>query len=490
MRMTRPLLFCCAVALATVATPASPTPPSAAAQTCPSGYTGYLAGAAKAEITPEVWPVAMAAYSIGRMGTGAADPFYARALAIQTCPDGVVVVLTSLDSQGYFAAYKEDPGPGADGYGLDAIRLTVERDTGVPFGHITIATTHTHNSPDSIGLWGGSTTANNKAPYLSLVKRRTVSAIEQAIASLRPAALRVGKVGISDLVSTSAAVADDPESYPVDDVMRVLHVTDAATGTPISTLVNAAPHATEAGELTVITPDWPGRLAADLDALYPGETSVVFIGGVGRTGPRIPPGSPRCSGEIECVHLYGDLLAERARQGVDAATAVVPGPIAVVDRHLTEEIAEPAILYLMLHEQGNPAFRGVMRSIKPPYLIGPMVTVETQTIRVGDLVFAGIPGEEFPEQQTELAKRIGAQMVFSVALADDQVGYTPPAFEYFVAWCYTGDEGLFTINAHFGDDLINAHLDAARMLGFEADGPYDGVNAGPIFPTVPPRSCV
>jgi len=144
----------------------------------------FRAGAAKADITPLRWPVTAAAYSIGLPGVAATHPFYARSVAIQSCADGHIVVLTSLDSQGYFAAYKEDP-PSLDpstGYGTAAIRATVENDTKVPAINILVSSTHTHNSPDSVGVWGGGSNDNNKAPYLQRVKSQTVISIEQAIA--------------------------------------------------------------------------------------------------------------------------------------------------------------------------------------------------------------------------------------------------------------------------------------------------------------------
>ena len=85
---------------------------------------------------------------------------------------------------------------------------------------------------------------------------------------------------------------------------------------------------------------------------------------------------------------------------------------------------------------------------------------------------------------TELAKRVhGVAAPFVFGLANDQLGYTPPAFEYpVVALVDGGDEGIFTINAHFGDDVVNQHLKAAGAFRFRADRPYDGVTAGPVNP--------
>jgi hypothetical protein len=135
-----------------------------------------------------------------------------------------------------------------------------------------------------------------------------------------------------------------------------------------------------------------------------------------------------------------------------------------------------------------------MRSVLPPYTIGTVFRAEVQTFQLGGLLLAGAPGEAYPEVATELAKRVhGVAPPFVFGLANDQLGYTPPAFEYpVVALVDGGDEGIFTINAHFGDDVVNRHLDAAAALGFRSDRPYDGATAGPVNPpdqsNPPPQS--
>ncbi|GAC1520846.1 MAG: hypothetical protein NVS2B6_04820 [Thermoleophilaceae bacterium] len=479
-----------ALAVAGLALLVPPAPGAERAQTCPGGFTGYRVGAARTDITPTQWPVAEAAYSVGRIAVGAAHPFYARSIAIQSCPTGRTVVFTALDSQGYFAAYKEDPGPGADGYGTVGIRMTVERDTGLPVGQMVIAATHTHNSPDSVGVWGGGTSANNKGPYLARVKAQTVASIEAALAALRPATLRAGSADVSAALGTYPEVSHDPVDYPTDHVMRVLQATDPHTCKPIATLVNAGIHADIAGPIDgpagqLIDPDWPGRVAGNLEGSLAGETAVVMAGAVGRTGPSFPSGTdPGSKDQLVEIAAYGDVLARRAGTAIADASPVANAQLDVSDFHLREEIAQPALVPLFLSETGVPGVGGVMRSILPPYTVGTVLDAEVQTFRLGTLLFAGAPGEAYPEVATELARRVhGTSAPFVFGLANDQLGYTPPAFEYpVVALVDGGDEGFFTINAHFGDDIINQHLSAAGSFGLTADAPYNGATAGPVIP--------
>ncbi|MDP9101837.1 MAG: hypothetical protein M3N21_06790, partial [Actinomycetota bacterium] len=456
---------------------------------------------AKADVTPHQWPVGEAAYGIGRLAGGAAHPFYARAVAIRSCADAATVVLVGLDSQGYFTAYKEDPvGAATDpaqGLGTTGIRLTAQAATGVPADQILVSATHTHNSPDSVGIWGGGSQAHNKAPYLSLVKTQTVLAIRQAVASLEPARLTAGTADITAFLGTYGQVRRDPANFPTDHVLRVLQAVSLHGCRTIATIVNAGIHADVAGPLhgknglDVVDPDWPGRVATDTERALGGGTTVVLPGGVGRTGPSFPLGTdPHSKDDLVQVAAYGDALFRRVATALTAARPVAPGPVSVVDVRLNEEIAEPALIPLFYAEagipgQGGPTLGGTMRSVLPPYTVGNVLAAEAQTIRVGPLMFAGAPGEAYPELATELAARVqtGAVPPFLVGLANDQLGYTPPATEFpVVATVDGGDEGVFTINAHFGSDLVNQHLKAARSLGFATQGtePYLGI--GKVVP--------
>jgi len=494
-----------AASLVVGALPAGSPAASRAPSACPAGSGAWRVGAAKADITPTQWPVAEAAYGIGRLAVGAAHPFYARAVAIQSCTNGQTIVLAAIDSQGYFAGYKEDP-PSAvtaptTGYGTAAIRQIVARDTGLPTADVLVASTHTHNSPDSVGVWGGGTVANNKAPYLERVRTQTVKAIEAAMAALRPARLSVGSADISTLQSTFTQVARDPADYPVDHTLRVLQATDANDCSPIATLVNASVHATAAGEIDgpkgdqskgLIDPDWPGRVADALEQSLPGDGAVVVAGALGRVQPAFPAHTdPKSQDQSAEATAYGAVMERRVQTALADAQPVAPGPVQVVEAQLQEELAEPALVPLFADESGvsDPrtgklALGGVMRSIIPPFAAGPALSADLQTFRVGGLLMAGVPGEPYPEVATELAKRVrSASTPFVFGLAEDQLGYTPPAFEYPVVAVEDGsDEGIFSINSHFGDDVITQHLSAAQALGFPTTGGYNGATAGPVQP--------
>ncbi|MCU1593179.1 MAG: hypothetical protein JWO12_571 [Frankiales bacterium] len=469
----------------------APAVPASAASRCPSEL---LVGAAKADITPTAWPVGEAAYSIGRLGYSAAHPFWARSVAIRSCATGTTVVITSLDSQGYFAAYKEDPLTG-EGYGTDGIRAAAARATGVPAAHLVVASTHTHNSPDSVGVWGGGSQPNNKVPYLSRVKAQAVRSITDAVRALRPAKVLLGTADVGFLQSTVTQVGSDPKDYPIDTTLRVVQAVGLTDCRPITTVVNASIHATAAAEVKdargrdAIDPDWPGRVATNLEQRLPGDVPVILPGAMGRTQTRFPKGQvPKSSKPLDQVAAYGDILTRRVLTALAGAKPVLGGQVAAAQAFLQQEVEDPALVALFYDEAGvptpggPPAVGGLMRSVLPPYTTGSIVRVEADLLRVGDLAIATVPAEGYPQNQLEVAKRVQARATLVVGLAQDQVGYSPPLYEYpLVALADGGDEGVFTINPHFGADLVNQHVAQAASLGFATTG-STYLGTGPIVP--------
>lgn len=471
---------------------------------CPPGFRGYRVGAASTNITPHAWPVAEAAYSIGRMAVGAAHPFYARSLAIQACPTGHLAVVTALDSQGYFIAYREDPGAGSQGYGTRAIRLTVAAQTGIPADAMLITATHTHNSPDSIGIWGGSVTADNKGPYLSLVKSQTVISIEGALRSLRRARLFLGSANVSAMLHNISQIDDDPAQYPTDHTLDAVQAVSLTGCQPIATLVRIGIHNDVAGPIAgphgqLIDPDFFGGVARELSRQLPGDVPVVVPGALGGIGWRFPAGTdPGSSDQLVEVAAYSAVMTRRVDTAITRATSVAFGPVGSVLTRIPEEVANP-LVPLFYDEAGTPALHGLMRSIAPRYIVGDVVTAAVQTIRIGPLLLVGSPSEAFPSLQPEVASRVPGADVLATSLAGDQLGYTPPAYEYPVVdevyggAAYGQDNGTFTLNGHFGDDVIRANLRAASELGLPANQLYTGLTEGPVVPpssagaTVPPE---
>src|SRR3954463_2273181 len=200
--------------------PAYPSKGSAAA------VTGYLVGAATADITPS-YGVNLGGFglgdgsffpedAVGRGGTwdgsnpGGQPRIRSRAVVFD---DGnTAVAIADIETQVMFAAYENGR------FGLHDMAAQVAKDLpGLPADHIVIASDHTHHGPDTIGAWGGV-----PDDYLKLVFDQTVAAIEQAYRARGPANVFAGQSDASSLIynqSCSEALNQDKDpAYTGPDV--------------------------------------------------------------------------------------------------------------------------------------------------------------------------------------------------------------------------------------------------------------------------------
>jgi hypothetical protein len=468
------------------------TPATASAAPAPAQF---LVGISAVNIDP-LTPVTMAAYGGFRVNVPPyVQPnrhFYARSLAISSI-DGAMahtVVLTVLDSQGYFIAYKQDPLSDPGYYGTAGIRKQVQADRGLDPEHVIIATSHTHNSPDSIGVWGGGQDPHNVA-YLGLVRRRTIESIELALGNRAPATFSVGVSDARQYQDTLDQVRGNPSTYPMDRLMRVLQAHDSHGGV-VATLINYGVHGTVLGPEPVLSPDWTGEVAYQLDRRWGPGTTIVVPGAVGRTWPAFP--DPHLGNNWEAyLATYGRLLVGRVDAALARTRPVVDGTVGGAGAAWSEPVTDPAAYALLTTQACIPGANicGTMRSLVPPYYVagGVIETSDLNAFRVGDLFIGGAPGEAYPEVATELQSRVlggavcgDSRHVFALSLTNDQVGYTTTSDEYLLAVDYAGDEGIFAPSPVIGNDVINGQLANARKLGLATGPDYDGATAGPLAP--------
>ena len=436
-------------------------PPIACRAPAPEGE--YCVGSAKREITPPS-PVYLGGYGFGpvRRSTGVASPIYARAIAISR--GAQTVVFGAIETQGHFLAYQEGGGPTGE-YGFADIRRRVSNDLGVPERNLIIASTHDHAGPDDIGVWGGVPPA-----YLKLVAGQAVAAIESAIQGERLAHLHAAEIDTSSLHLLRNLL---PPRYGMDYKLRVLLATDPS-GASLATLINFSAHATTlGGDNTLISPDWPGAAARAVETASPGSTALVMVASVGRTQPELggiaARGLPRAD-------EYGRKVAELA-VAAEASATKVDGPVAAAETTLNVAVENPVLGGLMM--RGSGGVDRVMRSNGPPYFAQGVIRTVVGAARIGNLFFAAVPGESFPETEALLEQRVAADGHYLFSLAEDQLGYDPPPYEVgMVEFLSPLDEGLFIVNSRFGADVTRTLLSEAVSLGFQvSDTSYSGDDA-------------
>ncbi len=468
----------------------------------PQSAAGFFVGGAKEDITP----TSLTGVYLGGYGIGPVHPakavlrhIYARVIAIRD-RSGRQVVIGSIDAQGYSIAYQNGP------YGFSDITADVSRQLHIPASNILLQSTHSHNGPDDIGVWGGVPNS-----YLAYVKSQTEKAIRQAVAAERPAALRWATADMTGFSGTFGSDTDhthtgDNKDYPPDNQMRVLQAL-TPKGKVLVTLVNYSTHPTVYGPLDKVSPDWPGATATFLehDEIgiparihygYPGSVAVVTVGALGHTWPaKAPRGTdssvdPSPKSDNGPADIFGNAVARMAiaavgHRGTYLQTSQVTGTSQNVD-----VVNDNPVLLLAGSEPSNPTPLGgykIMRADTPPWAYGDVYVAPVEALRIGDLPFFSVPGEPYPSLHKSLASEVKAPVAFIFGLAEDQLGYAEEVADYNgAAQCSTSDEWFFTISPTFGSDVVKLQDANASALGFKVTP--NSADYGP-GPTPPSTNC-
>ena len=475
-----------AVVLSAVAVLASGVA-AAQAHSTPARPSRYLVGAAWRDISP-TGTVNLGGYGlgdgrllpqqiVGRGGRAAPTTSHIGARALVIDDGGQAVAIASIETQGMFAAYED----GAHGL-ADIARQVATDIPALPADHLIIAADHTHSGPDTIGAWGGVT-----PQYLDFIKNQAVAAIEAAYAARQPAELRAGHSDASDLIYNQACsealnqspkpAYTGPDVCPVpgkDGEVRVLQAT-TPDGTVIATYMAFAAHAT-AGGGDGVNGDWPEFLSEAMTTAF-GGTGIAMEGAVGGTQPC----RPQCS--FTKAGNPGNTIADRKSAIVAnylahvraalATTQPVRGPVAAAQSNLREPITGPAVLALFTG--GQYAGARLLRSHENPWVVGTTIRTVASAVRVGDVLFAGTPGEGFPAIGTGVRTAAPkAREVIQLGLANDQLGYLISPVSYvpvIAAQVAVNDNIIFNVSPTIGDHVMCADIALAGRVGFRTSTP-------------------
>ncbi|MEO0469450.1 MAG: hypothetical protein AAF206_07520 [Bacteroidota bacterium] len=206
-----------------------------------------------------VW---MAGFHQGRAANGIHDSIWARVMVID---DGQTrMAIASIDAIGF----------GHD----DVIRVRKKISPASAITYATIHSTHTHETPDLIGLWGKGGFASGVNPaYKQLVIDRTAEAIDAAVSQMRPAFLRIGR----DLEGAIPLVNDSRKPFVLDPGIRILQAIDTASSETLGTLFCWADHPEDLwSKNLLISSDFPHYVREGMEkGVAVGDS--VFMEGVG-----------------------------------------------------------------------------------------------------------------------------------------------------------------------------------------------------------------
>ncbi len=395
------------------------------------------AGFGEVDISPTLGdkPVYMAGFGHNRKATKVHDPLFARAVVLA---DGKKkVALVSVDLVGFFYpnvvnVRKKLPG----------------------FAHVVVSSTHTHEGPDTLGLWGTNPfTSGVDDAYIKQVEDGIVKAVEQADKARSEVKASIGSVKAPELLH------DAREPYVKHDELVVLQFRSMKDDKPAGLLVqwNCHPETLDS-KSTEISADYVGVTVGKLKEKYRCPVAY-FTGTVGglmttmhvdikdRDGKRLPEGS------WAKTERYGELLTEACVKAIDTAKPLKLTPFDVRSREVFVPMENP--LYQLARQLGVLTRDGYLwkgdpyraEPADPKDAMKPLaIKTEIGCLRLGELEVACIPGEiypelildkvqtpadpgaDFPDAPTEPAiyKQLKGPHKMVLGLANDEIGYIIP----------------------------------------------------------------
>jgi hypothetical protein len=327
-------------------------------------------------------------YDKDRKCTGVHDDLHAKAVVFDDNKTPVALVI--LDSLGLqYDTVQEARKAASDR--VKAIALPPER--------IVICSTHTHCSPDVIGIYGPdeATTGRNPA-YLKKVVDQIAVAVAKAVDRLQPATLTWVKT------EGGPWAVNDSEPGVTEKAVTILQCVDAK-GKPIATLTHFACHPTVLdGDTTLASADWVGAFYADMDKAVPGE-NLFLQGGVGGW---IQPETPERT--FSLAEKYGKDLAERVLAALPKAQPIDGSAI----RFANKPFDMP---------NDSEAFKQMAEAHLVPRPMADTIQTEVAWFSVGNAQFATHPGETAPAFTWATQKLMDTEPKFVLGLGLDELGY-------------------------------------------------------------------
>jgi len=432
-------------------------------------------GTATVDITPDwkakkVW---IAGYGHGRAATGVHDPITARALVLEG--GGKRVALATVDLIGIF--YDQ----------TQAVRKRLQG-----FDYVMVAATHSHEGPDTMGIWGpDEATSGVDAGYLKRVEDGVVEAVLKAQKGLQPVA--GAALGAAD---ASAIISDSRKPTVKDGRIWTLKFS-GERGKPLAVAVFWASHPEALGSRnTLLTADYVAPLLNMVSRKH-GCPSIFFNGPIG--GLLSQPNDIRARDGSMMHYSTFEFCEEYAAQAADFAHAAAASaaPVSL----LPIEVKSRELLVPLQNEKFRAALEaGVFRreiavagEEQKAYGVEPgtqCVRTEVARVRFGDLELLCVPGELYPElsvggiefppdkgadfrqgeREVPLLSEPARWHRIVIGLANDELGYIIPKTQWDAEapFCYGRNNDQYGEENSIGPDCAPILIGALNALGRKA----------------------
>ncbi len=368
------------------------------------------AGFAEANITPPPGEEMTGyGYYRNRRALGALDPLMARALALSEGDARAVVVQLDLLglSREFVAGVREDAG----------------RRFGLPPECLLLHCTHTHSGPGTMTLWGCGSPGER---FLGDLQNHLLSAIERALADLRPASA----AGTFEGDFTEGFAYNRAGLPDLDTRIRGLRI-ECAGARPILVLSYAC-HPVTLGANPEYSADYCGAAVREFAAY--GVRTLFLNGPCGDINP-LGAGT----GTRETLQIYGRDFAVAAKSAMRSMREWNPGPIRAASRSVPYETAMPdaAGLRRALDAcrealRANPGdgqarvgilwHEAMLRALADGTL-PEEARAEIQAIACGDVLFVGMSAETFTRLGSIIREGVPGRHLMIAATSNGVRGY-------------------------------------------------------------------
>ena len=391
-------------------------------------------------------PVWIAGFGNRRAANGIHDDLWARTMVIDDGRTRLAIV--SLDVIGFMNNYVND------------VRNLISEEAGITY--LIISSTHTHEGPDLLGLWGKKATITGvNKEYLEFVKVQISKSVEIASRNLRPSYLTISE----DMTGGIPLVRDSRKPDVFDNGLRIIRSIDKKNGKTMGTLISWGDHPeTLWGKNLMITSDFPHYLREgvekgifDRDSLVmPGTGGVAVyitgaIGGLMTTSPGLAVKDP--FSEVEFSEPSFEKAQAQGKQLAMLSLNSMMNPVERIDSAAISLVVRTIKLPLRNRLFKLAKILGVIDRGKSG--INYMHT-ELAVFKIGPLSFVTYPGEVYPEiinggvetpegndfsieplEIPPIREMMPGKYKFVFGLANDEIGYIIPKSEWNTKEPYT-----------------------------------------------------
>ena len=385
-------------------------------------------------------PVWIAGFHNRRPAQGVHDDLWARVMVLD---DGATrVAITSIDAVGFIYD--------------DAVDIRKSAHEKNNCDYTIISSTHVHQAPDLIGIWGESFFKSGvNTESMRYVKHQTVAAIETAVKNLVPVKLRIGQ----DLEGAIPYVVDSRDPQEMDSGIRIIQAIEISSGKTIGSLVSWSNHPeTLWSKNLLISSDFPHYFRESVEnGVHKGDRLLakglggitVFVngavGGLMTTNPSHPIPDP-FDGEMHKGATFEKAQAQGQQLGLLALKAIRSADVMEIEQAGIKIRAKTISIPLDNWNFLLGFLLGVIDHGTTGWLD---VKTEVAALRIGPISIITIPGEIYPEiinggvvsppgqdynldpvEIPPLRSMMPGKFKFVFGLANDEIGYIIPKSEW------------------------------------------------------------